>query len=413
MMTNPEMNTQFYADRRELETRIAHLRERLTEQSPDWRLALIVSKVNQFYFAGTMQDAVLVIPRDGDAGYFARRSFERACDESPLPAEMLHPMPGGYKDVAAWLGEGRLPQGVAVHVEQELMPLAMADRMRKYFLFTGTESLDLIVAQMRAVKAPNELAAMRESGRCHARVLIEDVPRMMREGMSEAELGAELYAALVKAGHQGVCRLNMFDTDIIPGHVSFGDSALYPTNFNGPGGHRGMSPASPQVGSRTRLLNRGDLVFLDVGFGVAGYHTDKTMVYCFGENRLTEFAMQAHRHCVDIQRRAAAKLRPGAVPSAIYGEIMASVDPRFADNFMGFGARRVPFLGHGIGLQIDEYPVIAKRFDAPLENNMVIALEPKIGIAGMGMVGVENSYLVTPDGGECLTDDSTDLILVP
>ena len=123
--------------------------------------------------------------------------------------------------------------------------------------------------------------------------------------------------------------------------------------------------------------------------------------------------MQAHRRCVEIQRQAVGMLRSGAVPSAIYEEVMAGLEPQFAENFMGFGKRRVPFLGHGIGLQIDEYPVIARRFDAPLETNMVIALEPKIGIAGVGMVGVENTYLVTPEGGECLTDDTVDMVLVP
>ena len=203
-MKNPVPLNEFFADRAECEKRISQLRARLTDLSPDWRLALVVSKVNQFYFTGTMQDAVLVVPRDGDAGYFARRSFERACDESPLAPEMLHPMPNGYKDVAAWLGAGRLPEGAPVHVEMELMPLAMLERLRKYLRFDGVESLDAAVTQMRAVKSANELAAIRESGRRHAHTLVNVVPQMLREGMSEAELGAELYSRMIQLGHHGV-----------------------------------------------------------------------------------------------------------------------------------------------------------------------------------------------------------------
>lgn len=79
---------------------------------------------------------------------------------------------------------------------------------------------------------------------------------------------------------------------------------------------------------------------------------------------------------------------------------------------MGFGNRHVKFLGHGIGLNIDEYPVLAKGFKEPLKENMVIALEPKKGIEGVGMVGIENTFIVTPEGGRCISGKNPGLILV-
>ena len=79
---------------------------------------------------------------------------------------------------------------------------------------------------------------------------------------------------------------------------------------------------------------------------------------------------------------------------------------------MGFGARRANFLGHGVGLQIDEPPVLAEGFDEPLAGGMVLALEPKKGVPGVGMVGSENTYLVTPAGGRSLTGNSGELIMV-
>jgi Xaa-Pro aminopeptidase len=81
-------------------------------------------------------------------------------------------------------------------------------------------------------------------------------------------------------------------------------------------------------------------------------------------------------------------------------------------NFMGFGSRRANFLGHGVGLQIDEPPVLAEGFDEPLAEGMALALEPKKGVPGVGMVGTENTYVVTAQGGRSLTGKNPGLILV-
>ena len=79
---------------------------------------------------------------------------------------------------------------------------------------------------------------------------------------------------------------------------------------------------------------------------------------------------------------------------------------------MGLGDNRVPFLGHGIGLTIDERPVVANGFDRPLEEGMTLALEPKIGIPGFGMVGLENTFEVGPEGGRCLTGGDTGILFL-
>jgi len=119
-----------------------------------------------------------------------------------------------------------------------------------------------------------------------------------------------------------------------------------------------------------------------------------------------------HKRCVEIQYRIAERLKPGTVLSQLYEEIMASLDEDFLAHFMGFGNRTVKFLGHGIGLTIDEWPVIARGFDEPIVENMVFAVEPKKGIPGVGMVGIENTFVVTPAGGECITGNHPGLLLV-
>ncbi len=103
-------------------------------------------------------------------------------------------------------------------------------------------------------------------------------------------------------------------------------------------------------------------------------------------------------------------LKPGAVPSEIYNTIISSLDEEFLQNFMGFGNRKVKFIGHGVGLPFDEKPVIAEGFDEPIQAGMVFALEPKRGIENIGMVGIENTFIVTANGAECITGDNPGLI---
>ena len=161
----------------------------------------------------------------------------------------------------------------------------------------------------------------------------------------------------------------------------------------------------------TAVYAKGDLIYIDTGCGVGGYHTDKTMTYMFGRS-IPDEAIEAHQQCVDIMNKVASMLRPGAVPSVIYNEVMSSLSPAFLENFMGYGKRTVKFIGHGIGLTIDEPPVIAKGFDEPVREGMVFAVEPKKGIPDIGLVGTENTYIVTPQGGISITGDNPGLIPV-
>ncbi|WP_292518216.1 Xaa-Pro peptidase family protein [Methanoculleus sp.] len=388
----------------ELHDRMERFRARMDADSPSWEFAAIFGRVNQFYLTGTMQDSVLLIPRAGEAVLWVRRSYERALDESHFPD--IRPMKS-FRDAAA--GMGALPG--TVHVETEVVPLALLERFRKHFPSREVKPLDAQAAAVRARKSAYELALMERAGRIHRHVLEDRVPAMLREGMSEAELGGEVYALLVREGHHGIARFGMFGTEMVLGQLGFGESSIYPTSFDGPGGSRGMAPGAPVLGSRDRTLKTGDLVFLDCACGVQGYHTDKTMTYIF-RGSLPDKAVEAHCRCVEVQDRTAAMLRPGFRPSEIYAAILDGLEPAFLENFMGYGDRRVQFLGHGVGLQVDEAPVIAKGFDEPLEERMVLALEPKKGVRGVGMVGVENTFVVTPGGGRCITGTNPGLIPV-
>lgn len=388
----------------ELKSRMQRFISLMDKANRQWEMVIVISKINQYYFTGTMQEGMLIIPKGEQPVLFIRRSYERAVEESLFTD--IRPM-NSYRDAAGYFD--KIPG--TVHLETEIVPLAMLQRIQKYFPFNTVKPADPQLSAARAIKSPYELDLMKRAGEIHRRVLEERVPALLKEGMTEAELAGELFPVMLEEGHQGVVRFGMFDTEIILGHVAFGESSLYPTAFNGPGGNYGMGPAVPSLGSRERKLAKGDLVFVDVACGVEGYHTDKTVTYMFGAP-LPQKAIDEHRKCVELQDRMAEMLKPGAIPAEIYNSIMNGLDESFLENFMGFGKRKVKFLGHGIGLLVDEQPVIAEGFVEPLEEGIAFALEPKKGIANIGMVGIENTFLVTAGGGLCITGSSPGLLPV-
>ncbi len=388
----------------ELERRMRRFIDRMDIDNPEWEYAALFRGVNLYYFTGTIQDAMLLVPRDGEAVLFVRRSYERALAESSFPR--IEPMKS-YRDAAS--GSRNVPD--TVYLESEYVTLGLFERLQKHFAFSRARPLDLQVGKVRAVKSAFELSRMEQAGAIHERVLEKCVPLILTEGMSEAEFGTMVYSVMVREGHQGVVRFGGLGIEIEVGQLGFGENSLYPTSFDGPGGCRGLCPAAPLLGSRERTLHEGDLVFIDNACGFEGYQTDKTMNYMFGKP-IPDNAIAIHHQCVDLQNELATLLKPGNIPSRIYSQVMGGLSPEFRENFMGYGSRQAQFLGHGVGLLVDEIPVIARGFDEPLEEGMTIALEPKKGIRGVGMVGIENTFVVTPGGGRSITGDSTGLIQV-
>ncbi|MFZ1897147.1 M24 family metallopeptidase [Methanoregula sp.] len=387
----------------ELTARLARFRAEMDRRCPGWSVAAISEKVNLYYFTGTIQDGLLLVPRDGDAVFWVRKSYERAQCESLFPD--IRPMKS-FRDAAAATGPVKGP----VYLELDAVTLAQYGRMQKHFaFFTSPLPLDAQVAAVRAVKSPYELARMEKAGEIHRHVLEDLAPDLLREGIDEISLTADLYSVMVREGHQGLMRFGMFN-EMLLGQIGFGTSSICPICVDTPGGISGLNPAVPMSGSRERKLKKGDLVVIDIGCGVEGYHTDKTQSYMFGRS-IPEEAIRVHEQCVAVQDEVAAFLKPGAIPSEIYTTVMDGLSPEFRDGFMGYGKNTVKFLGHGIGLWIDESPVIAKGFDEPLQEGMVFAVEPKKGIKGVGLVGIENTFVVTPQGGRSLT--GTDRGLMP
>ena len=388
----------------ELETRLDRFISAMDAEYEDWELCALTGAASLFYLTGTICDGMLLLRNGGDRTLWVRRNYERSLLESGFPD--IRPM-ASFRDVADAVGA--LPDTLyldTAHATMEWFSL-----LSKYMPFKNVLPADSVMLRVREVKSDYELTRMRAAGAAIDRILTNELPELMLAGISEAALGARLLAAFIENGHHGVSRFIMRNTAELLGHVAFGDSPLYPGVFNGASGIAGLCPAVPALGRRDRYLSEGDLVFIDVCFGVDGYNVDKTLVYSF-KGRQPEYIIKAHSHCLELQRLAASLLRPGSKPSDVYEKTLGAVDPEYRIRFMGAPGRTVPFIGHSVGLYVDETPVIAKGFDSPLESGMTIAIEPKMGFEGVGMVGAENTYLVTDEGGVSLTGQLSGIIEV-
>ena len=390
--------------REELEQRMRRFRVRLDKDVPNWQVVFLTQKVSLYYLTGTMASGALWIPRDNEATLFVRKGYERARAESAFShIEYMK----SYRDMAQKIT--LIPS--TVHIEKKAMYMADMELINRYFLFTEIHSADSSLMFVQSVKTDYEVERLQKGGAIHALVLDDIGPRtLLKEGISEANLGMQLMSAMVANGAHGLLRANMADTDVFGGYIGFSESTLLPTNFDGPDGVRGLHASAPHLGSPHRLLEKGDLIMVDMACSFEGYHTDKTSIYLF-QGKIPPHVNDIHNQCVTLQLEIAEKLLPGAIPSQIYEEAIQSLSPSFLKDFMGPGGQTVNFLGHGIGLHLDEFPVIAKNFNEPLQENMMIALEPKKAIPGVGMVGTENTFVVTPKGGVSLTGNQNNIIV--
>lgn len=381
----------------ELEARLAKFREAMDKEHPGWEMAAVNHKVAMYYFTGTMQEGVVII-RPQDAVFWVRRNYERAVNESHFSD--IRPM-HSFREAAAFYGTA--PK--VMYVETKKAMLEWERMLHKYFAFEEVGSFDSVLQSLRLRKSAYELAQMERSGAIHETVLDVVAPKLIHGGISEAQLAIELYSEMVQRGSHGTARFNQALGEEAVGLASFGKSGLVRTGFDGPGGTDGTCIAVQSIGNAFRKLKAGRLVYLDIPCGFDGYHTDKTVVYYYGDlAKDTQAAqiMEAQERCLELEQEVVSMMAPGVTIESLYLRTMAKFNNIYGDAFMNGGK----FLGHSIGLVMDEAPAIAKGFKELLEPGMTFAVEPKIALPGIGLVGTENTYVVTERGARSLTGSS-------
>lgn len=381
----------------ELAARLERFRMAMDAAHPGWEMAAVNHKVAMYYFTGTIQEGVLLI-RPQDAVFWVRRSFERACNESHFSD--IRPM-HSFREAAAFYGSA--PK--VMYVETKKATLDWERMLHKYFAFEELGSFDSVLQDLRMVKSEYELKQMEQSGAIHETVLDIVAPKLIHGGISEAQLAIAIYSEMVQRGSHGTARFNQALGEEAVGIASFGKSGLVRTGFDGPGGTDGTCIAVQSIGNAFRKLQSGRLVYLDIPCGFDGYHTDKTVVYYYGDlakDEQSKHLMEAQQRCLELEQEVVRLMVPGEPIENLYLRTMDKFDNIYGDAFMNGGK----FLGHSIGLVMDEAPAIAKGFKQPLQPGMTFAVEPKIALPGLGMVGTENTYVVTEKGARSLTGSS-------
>ena len=196
----------------EFDKRLEIFRKRMDSTRPHWDTVIIVSKVNQYYFTGTMQDGFIIIKKDGSAIYYVYKSYERAKDESSF--RDIIPI-RSYRDAAVQSGR----DCKNTFFETEIITYGMMERFKKYFSFQHIAPVDKIILSVRSVKSVLEIEIMRNIGKRHNDFMINTLPGLFCEGISEADLYAEVYEKMLKHGSQGLTRFQGFQAEMMIGQV--------------------------------------------------------------------------------------------------------------------------------------------------------------------------------------------------
>ncbi|WP_027085659.1 M24 family metallopeptidase [Cohnella panacarvi] len=403
--------TQRQAHPEEWNNRAAKLQTRLREAGMQG--CLISQNVGIYYYAGAMQTGYLFMPAQGEPTYYVRRSVARAERESKIRASELLSFRNFGEQLAAdypWLKAAEDQNKPAIGADLDVMPAQLYLRLAEAAPGVAWTDGSSLLREARSVKSEYELECISNSAQVAADAL-EAGLAALKEGMTELELMAVIENAMRLRGHVGIMRMRGYNQEIMTGVVAAGAAAAEPSYFDGPAGGRGLTEAAPQSSS-TRPIGRNEPILLDIGCCVDGYTIDQTRTAVMG--KLRPELQAAYDTSVSIIRRSEELLKPGAKPEDLYAEALEmAAQAGLSEHFMGYGRDQVKFLGHGIGLEIDEWPVLARGFRAPLEPGMVIAIEPKFTFPEWGVVGIENTYVVTETGCKAITKSPERLFELP
>ncbi|OEU54393.1 MAG: peptidase M24 [Desulfobulbaceae bacterium S3730MH12] len=389
----------------EIEQRIALLQDAMQRRSVDG--VLILQKTDLFYFAATSQQGYLYVPAEGTPLLMIFKDFDRAKIESPL------------QDIVSLVSVKKIPQIFAefnyvlpriLGMELDVLPANLYFLYGKIFEQSQIVDISTEIRLIRAVKSEFEVEKLRRAANLSDKVAAK-VSELLIPGKTEVEVAGELEGYARSLGHQGIVRMRIWGGELFYGHLMSGAAAAVPSYLASPTGGEGVSDFVGQ-GASFKKITKNEPILVDYVFALDGYISDHARIFSIGA--LSSDLLDAHQAMLEVQNETMKQAKPGTVTGDLY-EMMVSMaaERGYGDYFMGVGERRIRFTGHGVGLELDEFPFIAKGQKLELQAGMIIALEPKIIFPGKGVVGIENTHLVTEEGLEPLTKISDEITILP
>ena len=353
---------------------------------------MLFHAVDMCYFSGTAQDGLVYVPRDGDPLVMIKRSRERAAEESPLEVRPLRNM----RNLKSDLG---IPKGAVMGLEMDVLPCSFYFKIDRALDDARFVDVAERIKHIRSVKSDFELGLIKES----ARILeagFSSVPDFLKEGMREVDLISRLEMVMRSMGHQGSLRFRRFNSIVPLGHVMSGPAAACPSFLASPTGGKGTSLIFPQGASFSRI-KRNEPVFVDMVGIYNGYIADATRIFSLG--KIEPELEEAYIAACQIEEGLAREMSAGKTGRELYQlSEAAGANLGYKDYLGGPPGGKCGFVGHGVGLELDEYPVIGP-LDHELQSNMTIAIEPKIIYPDKGVLGIEDTFLTSSGAAESLT----------
>jgi Xaa-Pro dipeptidase len=393
-----------YTPSKEIKGRIARLKTGMEAQGME--ALLVVQKMDLYYLSGTTQDSVLFIPVEGRPLLLVRREVGRAAVESPLE-EVVELR--SIRELPALIAEhyGGLPHTLGL----ELDVLPVRDYLKYEALFKGSRLIDAspLIRAVRTRKSPFEIELMRAAGNIGEKTF-QRAREILKEGMTELEFGGHMESVAKGYGHEGLLRVRSLNYEAYTWHVLSGPTGGIVSQSDSPMGGLGLSPAFP-VGASLKPMMAHEPILVDFGTCYHGYQADETRMFSIGKMG-TKF-IDAFHACREIHDAVLEDTMPGADCEAIFFKTLELAKRLgYGDSYLGPPGLQTRFIGHGIGLELNERPFLAQGHAYPLEEGMTFAVEPKIVFPGEGAVGIENTLAVTKDGYEILTPLDIDILEV-
>ncbi len=390
--------------REEIGYRLKRIRDGMEKQRIE--AILVVQKMDLYYINGTTQDGLLYLPIEADPLLMIKRELERARMESPLEEGVSF---RSIRDVPSLIRRRRkrLPQNLGL--EFDLLPAK--DYFKFQEIFPGIQLLDAsgVFREARKIKSPFEIDLMRKAGGIGKRVY-EEAKKILKEGMTEIEFGGLLEVVAKRYGHEGLLRVRSLNYEAYTWHVLSGPTGGIVSQSDSPMGGLGLSPAFP-VGASLKQIKAHEPILVDFGTCYHGYQADQTRMFSIG--RMKKKFIDAYQACREIHNAVLEEIRPGADGETIFLKtIRLARKLGYKDSYLGPPELQTRFIGHGIGLELNELPFIAQGHAYPREEGMTFAIEPKMVFPGEGAVGIENTVVVTRNGYEILTPLSQEIFEV-
>lgn len=359
---------------------------------------LISTNVNILYAAGRILSGFVYIPAQGKPWFFVRR---------PVGVEGENVQ---YIRKPEQISEILQANGIALPevLMMEGDEISYGEWLRYEAIFAPKKTINCtnILRVVRSVKTDFELTQLKESARLQT-AAYNQIPSLYQPGMTDHEFTVEIERSMRLHGCLGMFRIFGSSMEAFMGSVLAGDNADAPSAYDFALGGLGLHPSLP-IGHNGTKLEKGMSVMVDMGGNFNGYMSDQTRTFSIG--KLTDKAYKAHQVSIEIQERLSELTVPGAVCEELYQQSLdIAAKNGLSDCFMGM-SQQAKFVGHGVGLVVNELPVLCDRNKTLIEPNMVIALEPKFIIKGVGAVGTENTYIVRQNGLEKITAAPEEII---